>query len=187
MKRETVLLDSMSFVDVNDLLKRGALDGGEKFFSRIPYQFDFLGRLRCFQFRVDMALRGSQVWQMFQIQWTRCHLGGRRPWFICKYCGRRVGKLFVGMGIACRHCFGGAYRSQHRGKNARAHHRACEIRFSLGGEPSTRGHFPARPKGMWRRNYGRLRLEAERLEEQLIGTRFLRRPPDYLKFIRGAL
>lgn len=187
MRRETILLDDLPSINVTSLLRIGALDGGEKLFPRIPHEFDFLGRLRCFQFRVDMALRGSQVFQMFQVQWTRCNFGGRRPWFICKHCGKRVGKLYVGLAIACRHCFNGAYPSQHLGKNARAHRRACEIRFSLGGEPSIRGDFPERPPRMWRRTYGRLRFEAERLEAQLRGTRFYRRPPDYKKFIPQTL
>ena len=184
MKRQTILLDGIPCIDINELLRMGALDGGEKLFPRIPYQFDFLGRLRCFQFRVDMALRGSQLWQMFYVQWTRCHFGGRRPWFICKHCGKRVRKLYVGMAIACRYCFNGAYQSQHRGKNARAHHRACAIRFSLGGEPSIRGDFPERPIGMWKRKYARLKAEALVLEASLYDTKWYRLDPDYTKFVQ---
>lgn len=51
--------------------------------------------------------------------WTRCHLGGARPWFRCnasvggRACGRRVAKLYLrGHVFACRQCYGLAYASQ---------------------------------------------------------------------------
>ncbi|MCA9942038.1 MAG: hypothetical protein KC449_01085 [Anaerolineales bacterium] len=49
-----------------------------------------------------------------------CNFGGYRYWFICpisvngRYCGRRVGKLFLAPGsryFACRHCHDLTYRS----------------------------------------------------------------------------
>ena len=51
---------------------------------------------------------------------TNCHFGGQRYWFICpmtvngRYCGRRVGKLYLAPGnpyFACRHCHDLTYRS----------------------------------------------------------------------------
>lgn len=51
---------------------------------------------------------------------TPCHFGGKRWWFICplsvngRYCGRRVGKLFLAPGsryFGCRHCQNLTYRS----------------------------------------------------------------------------
>ena len=51
---------------------------------------------------------------------TTCHFGGQRYWFICpmtvngRYCGRRVGKLYLAPGnpyFACRHCHNLTYRS----------------------------------------------------------------------------
>lgn len=51
---------------------------------------------------------------------TLCNYGGRRWWFICTaykngiYCGRRVGKLYLGSGgkyFACRHCYNLTYQS----------------------------------------------------------------------------
>ena len=40
-----------------------------------------------------------------RLEWTPCHLGGRRPRFICPEtgCGRRTALLFVGNIFACRH------------------------------------------------------------------------------------
>ena len=49
---------------------------------------------------------------------TPCRYGGRRWWFTCimsrngRYCGRRVGKLYLGDSLfACRHCYNLTYAS----------------------------------------------------------------------------
>lgn len=55
-----------------------------------------------------------------RMQTTACHFGGYRWWFICpltvngRYCGRRVGKLYLAPGsryFGCRHCQDLTYRS----------------------------------------------------------------------------
>lgn len=50
---------------------------------------------------------------------TPCYFGGKRYWFTCpwyvngKYCGRRVGVLFLGgKHFACRHCHNLTYNSR---------------------------------------------------------------------------
>jgi len=54
---------------------------------------------------------------------TLCNFGGVRYWFICPlslngvYCGRRVGKLYLGPGgryYGCRHCYDLSYESRNR-------------------------------------------------------------------------
>ena len=44
---------------------------------------------------------GGEEWRDVQervsLTWTRCHYGGRRPWFVCPRCGRRVGILAAGV------------------------------------------------------------------------------------------
>ena len=110
---------------------------------------------------------GDAEWQRVEqcvpISWTACHLGGRRPWFLCsvysggRYCGRRVAKLYgVGKLFACRHCYGLAYESQHEAARHRGLGRAQKIRMRLGGSPSMMDDFPNKPKGMHRRTYERL-------------------------------
>jgi hypothetical protein len=40
---------------------------------------------------------------------------GWRTWFVCGFCGRRAGKLYVIMtNVACRHCHNLRYASQYR-------------------------------------------------------------------------
>jgi hypothetical protein len=58
------------------------------------------------------------------IEWTACHFGGRRPWFVCAvlddhvgYCGRRVGVLYIRPGglFMCRRCWNLVHASTRSG------------------------------------------------------------------------
>ncbi len=45
---------------------------------------------------------------------TPCNFNVMRYWFICRFCGRRVGKLYLPSGgkyFGCRHCYDLTYRS----------------------------------------------------------------------------
>ena len=54
-----------------------------------------------------------------RLDWTSCHFGGRRWWFICplvvngRVCNHRVGVLYLGSGkyFGCRHCYNLTYES----------------------------------------------------------------------------
>jgi hypothetical protein len=101
--------------------------------------------------------RGSDEWQdkeyPLNIVWTNCHLGGRRPWFLCPAvgCGRRVAVLYGGANFACRHCHQLAYGSQRDRADDRACRRADKIRARLGWEPGILNGEGEKPKGMhWR-------------------------------------
>ena len=106
----------------------------------------------------------KSVEQRVPITWTECHLGGRRPWFVCsvytagRYCGRRVALLYgAGELFACRHCYGLVYASQHEVVHQRGLGKARKIRMQLGGNPNILEEFPDKPKGMHWRTYDRLR------------------------------
>src|SRR5215467_8412402 len=95
----------------------------------------------------------KSVEQRVPITWTACHLGGRRPWFVCprssggRYCGRRVALLYgAGELFACRCCYGLAYTSQHEGSYFRDLKKAQKIRMRLGGSPVMSEAFPDKPK-----------------------------------------
>ena len=60
--------------------------------------------------------RGS-TYHRVELTMTRPHLGGRRWWFICPYCRRRVRKLYAVVkdrSFACRVCRALVYRSQYQ-------------------------------------------------------------------------
>jgi hypothetical protein len=54
----------------------------------------------------------EEVNQVVHLTWTPAHFGGRRPWFVCGNCGRRVAVLYgAGKYFACRLCYDLTYRS----------------------------------------------------------------------------
>jgi hypothetical protein len=110
----------------------------------------------------------KDIEQRVPITWTTCHLGGRRPWFVCsvyksgRYCGRRAAVLYgAGQLFACRGCYGLAYSSQRQCPRDRKLSRAQKIRTRLGGSPSLLEPFPPRPRGMHTRRYLRLMAQAQ--------------------------
>lgn len=115
--------------------------------------------------------RGDEPWAdekyAVPLDWTRCHYGGYRAWFLCPAsgCGRRVAVLYLGGSIfACRHCYGLNYQSQHEQAWDRALSRYQNIRVKLGGEPGCIHPFPDKPKGMHWRTYEHWCMKAEQAE-----------------------
>ena len=118
---------------------------------------------------------GASEWKSIEqrvpITWTACHLGGRRPWFVCsvycngRYCGRRAALLYgAGELFACRRCYGLAYASQQETPVHRRIGQAQKIRMRLGGSANLCMRFPEKPKRMHWRTYWSLRARAERAE-----------------------
>lgn len=106
--------------------------------------------------------RGEDEWQdenyPVYLDWTHCHLGGKRPWFLCpaRGCGRRAALLYSGGIFACRHCYQLAYDSQREAPHDRAARRADKIREKLDWEPGILNGNGWKPKGMHWKTYQRL-------------------------------
>ncbi len=96
---------------------------------------------------------------------TPCHFGGRRPWFRCPGCQRRVALLYAGLRFACRHCHGLYYECQRTRGRWSAMARLQRLRERLGGSANLTMLFPARPRHMHGATYDRLRVQAMKLEE----------------------
>lgn len=99
--------------------------------------------------------RQSYEYPVF-LDWTECNYGGRRPWFLCPNCGRRVAKLYGGTHFLCRKCHGLAYWTQRQDKAYRALYHADKLRARLGwvrGEP---GDGWRKPRGMHWKTFDRL-------------------------------
>lgn len=98
------------------------------------------------------------------LDWTDCHLGGKRPWFLCpgEGCRRRVAFLYFGDFFVCRHCHGLAYPSQREEAYDRAARRADRIREKLDWEPGILNGNGWKPKGMHWQTFRRLSAEHDR-------------------------
>ena len=92
------------------------------------------------------------------LDWTACHLGGQRPWFLCpaQGCRRRVAILYGGGIFACRHCYQLAYPSQRETDDDRAARRADRIREKLDWEPGILNGNGWKPNGMHWNTFERL-------------------------------
>jgi hypothetical protein len=124
---------------------------------------------------MSLSSKRKPVEQRVPLVWTRCHLGGARPWFRCsssvggRACGRRVAKLYLrGHIFACRQCCGLAYASQQEIPRYRAISRAQKARIRLGGGANLSAPFPARPLGMHRMTYYRLLDRAMTAQERSV-------------------
>jgi hypothetical protein len=133
-------------------------------------------------YRISIGGRESQdVAETVRIVRVACRFGGTRPYFNCPgivhgiACGRRVAMLYgSGRYFLCRHCYCLVHESQSEGAWHRSLRRANKIRQRLGGDPGMAAPFPSKPKGMWRRTYGRLRkhaFEAEMRSDEALSLR----------------
>lgn len=99
--------------------------------------------------RLDLQLEDLLV------DWTDCHFGGSRPWFICPHgtCRRRAAILYWESGFACRRCLGLAYESQ----NEQPLDRLCRRVSKYSAKLVTREGLPnQKPARMHDRTYFRL-------------------------------
>lgn len=101
------------------------------------------------------------------IDWTPCHFGGSRAWFLCPapLCGRRVAILYGAAIFSCRHCLRLTYASQLNDLRDPTSSKADKIRRRLGLGPGVFNELGDKPKGMHQRTYERLIAEHSRLYE----------------------
>jgi hypothetical protein len=159
-------------IDVRRWHREGRLGEGESFEYRWTSDGKPCGSIRVqleedsvvLMFRSLQAEVWTPIEQRVEISWTTCHLGGRRPWFVCdvqtngQHCGRRVAVIYSTGGLfACRVCHGLSYASQREPLRHRGLAKARKVRAQLGGSADMFDPFPDRPKGMHRRTYLRLR------------------------------
>jgi len=97
---------------------------------------------------------GGRSWRVddrVYVTWTPLHFGGRRPWFYCPGCQRRVGILYLrGRYFRCRHCQRLRYRCKSEAPYDRALRKVRKIERRLG-EPTW-----LKPKGMHQTTFDRL-------------------------------
>lgn len=112
--------------------------------------------------------RQNQVgeWQEYRyavtIEWTLCNYGGKRPWWVCPDCGKRVAILYGGRRFACRHCQDLTYKSTRAAPGSEHYARANRVRMKLGWGGGVASPMGDRPKGMHLTTYLRLLTELNR-------------------------
>ena len=166
-EREKNTVEDYRDLDVRDLQRDGVLVAGWRGnwrWSRngevrasIGLEVENLERVRL---RYNVTIQGHTEAKDYHVRvtWTPCHLGGKRPWFLCPCCGRRVAKLYSFGVFACRHCLRLNYRCQQVKKRDVASDRSFKLRHALGCEEgflSVPAECIPKPKGMHWRTFDR--------------------------------
>ena len=115
-------------------------------------------------FYIEYSGERHPICNIIKFDWTSCHFGGQRLWFLCPKCGRRVGILYSGKHYYCRICRNLAYPSENEPKPNRMLRKANKIRRRLKCEPGVQNKIWPKPKGMHQKTFDRLRREVHMLE-----------------------
>ena len=102
--------------------------------------------------------------QRIAFDYTPCHFGGQRSWFLCPECGKRVAILYnCNAEFLCRHCWELGYTSQ----QSKDEDRLIDQKHKLGARIFERyegGKGYGKKKGMHWKRYRRLHRKYETLE-----------------------
>ena len=110
------------------------------------------------------GVQEQEVEDAVLLDWTPCTYGGSRPWFLCPHCGRRCAVLHGAGRFLGRLCYRLPYASQNETLDDRLLRKAQKLRARIGAPPSLDAPI-ARPKGMHRGTYARIRRRILHLEE----------------------
>ena len=146
---------------ISALYRAGALRESTASFPWCAFKWPGFAKVEANRWRVDIVL-GCGAYTRISVTWSRCHLGGYRPWFSCPRCGRRVSAVYHKAGtLACRLCWNLRYASQRRGAKSRKYLQSLKLRLRLNGVASLAAPFPERPPRMHEKTYQRLLEKAE--------------------------
>ena len=105
------------------------------------------------------------VREVVMFDFTACHYGGKRTWFLCPRCQRRVGVLYSYRGrFLCRHCHGLHYGCQQETDLDRMYRKTRKIRRRLGGSMNLPEMIWRKPKGMHWATFQQLKVQERQAE-----------------------
>lgn len=165
----------MAKLDVRLVHRAGSLASG--MYSSLKGAGYAAGVMHACDDRVTLSYqRKNQAgeWQDYRypvaVEWTACNYGGKRPWWICPECGRRVAVLYSGQRYACRHCQRLAYQSTRNSPESQAFARANKVRKRLGWCAGVANPPGGKPKGMHQNTFERWLLIYYALSDQAFGA-----------------
>lgn len=125
------------------------------------------------RYTVNQGKPGAQdLDYLVVVTFTTPGFGGRRAWWLCPNCGRRVRILYGGKVFVCRDCAGAYYATQQNDANGLTvvENDLYRIRRKLGARDGAITAIPPwRPKGMHNRTYSRLVLRYRALQKERDG------------------
>lgn len=85
-----------------------------------------------YRMRSDGEVLWQEVHEVVELSYTEPHFGGKRLWFHCPHCGRRVAVLYCSEVVACRKCLHLSYRTESEDAIDRLRSKAAKIKDRLG-------------------------------------------------------
>jgi hypothetical protein len=175
-KRST---DNMHPLDIRKIARAGLLTPGSPFSWQWSRGGNVVASISITVYTsasvtLDYRARKHGEWENkrydVMVDWTPCNYGGKRPWWLCPCCGRRVAVLWGGGTYACRHCQQINYESTRNTPESQAFARAGKVRKQLGWCAGIANPPGGRPKGMHQRTYERLLHHYYELANQAFGA-----------------
>ena len=110
----------------------------------------------------------------FALDWTPCNLGGSRPWFLCRQCGRRTSVLYTPSrnhtpDWRCRKCHQVEYACQYTTPLSKDIARTWRLAKKLELDALVAPGAVTRPHGMHRKTFQRLLAEYRSAHARLMG------------------
>jgi hypothetical protein len=155
-------------LDVRELIRKYVFDQpvGSAFHLKLAYPWLRVMRLNCSS--LDLQLVTGRI-VVVPLVWVSCGAMGGRIRIECPLCGRRICILYCVDGrVACRHCNGLWYAAQRTSAKGRKFRAMKNVRRKLGDYGQLWAvEVPPKPRGMWRRTYGRHCAALARIERSL--------------------
>ena len=122
------------------------------------------------------------ITQPLPLDWAPCHYGGKRPWFLCPQCQRRVAILAaLGQRFLCRQCARLPYASQCETPEDRGLRHLRKIRDKVGAGHSILDHITMthKPRGMHWRTFWRICEQEQAALDQVVQRLAAALPPGW--------
>ena len=173
MTRRVATVDDFPRIDIRYLKRRGMLEPGKSgalSWSCRQRPIDTVS-YECHRDRLVLLHRFEP--QTVRFDTTACNYGGKRQWFLCPGCSRRVAVLCgLGSSFLCRHCHHLPYLSQNLSKIRRLIQRKQRIESRIFEDRG--GQRRRKRKGLHTRTFHRELARYFEIEQQLSGMCFTR-------------
>lgn len=166
------LVENCICLDINILQKQKLLDEGLNFSlvwvddrSIEKARLSFVNSPDALTLHYQSNNRQKPMINTIKIDWTNCHFGGQRPWFMCPYCGRLVLKLYIYKErILCRDCHSLVYSSQRLDSFTRLAKKIQQTKQQIGFVDRKSMIQTPKPKGMHWKTFFKLQGKLEKQE-----------------------
>lgn len=106
----------------------------------------------------------------FRFEQTPCNYGGKRSFFLCPHCGRRICLIYCIDKWGCRHCHNLTYPCQGEKAEDRYDRQANKIREMLGWKKGILNPTGNKQKGMHEDRFNRLALKHDRYASKVLDS-----------------